>query len=350
MARRRASTPSSITASAPRGTSPTDRTLYTHNLWLNYLKPVSLGLVFSPDALRAAQIELPLQSADAQRSLEAQTIALPVPDDDADHENLPRTLRGTREFLTEFLGWRPELLDFFRPSARAQIFAGQGLAQDSNPADDRPAPPEELRHDLAQYDDTLEPSFAYRWPQPPETGSRWCLLGLDVSPNVDLDRKPPEADEATWVESPQKKFERLLYETGIPLGLIVQGTAVRLVYRPEEQQSRYITFPLDPLLKPAGRLACSALKAILNHDRLHRLPGRQKLHHILAESRKYQNEVSTQLAEQVLAALFELLKGFEAADEESRGQVLRGLRDRPDRMHEIYEGLLTVLMRLVFLL
>ncbi len=125
---------------------------------------------------------------------------------------------------------------------------------------------------------------------------------------------------------------------------------MRLVYRPEEQQSRYITFPLDPLLKPAGRLACSALKAILNHDRLHRLPGRQKLHHILAESRKYQNEVSTQLAEQVLAALFELLKGFEAADEESRGQVLRGLRDRPDRMHEIYEGLLTVLMRLVFLL
>jgi len=44
------------------------------------------------------------------------------------------------------------------------------------------------------------------------------------------------------------------------------------------------------------------------------------------------------------------LKGFEAADEESRGQLLSGLRDRPDRTHEIYEGLLTVLMRLVFLL
>ncbi len=52
----------------------------------------------------------------------------------------------------------------------------------------------------------------------------------------------------------------------------------------------------------------------------------------------------------MLAALFELLKGFEAADEESRGQLLKGLRDHPDRTHEIYEGLLTVLMRLVFLL
>ena len=349
MARRRASTTN--TAAALHGTSVNDRTLYTHNLWLNYLKPVSLGLVFSSNALRAAQIELPLQAAEAQRALEALTIPRPMSDDeDADHENPPRMLRNTREFLTEFLGWQPELLDFFRPSARADMFAGQANAQGPDAADDRPESPDELRHDLVQYDDTLEPSFAYRWPQAPETGSRWCLLGLDVPPGVDLDRKPPEADETAWVESPQKKFERLLYETRIPLGLIVQGTAVRLVYRPEEQQSGYITFPLDPLLKPAGRLACSALKAMLNHDRIHLLPGRQRLHHILAESRKYQNEVSTQLAEQVLAALFELLKGFEAADEESRGQVLRGLRDRADRTHEIYEGLLTVLMRLVFLL
>ena len=227
------------------------------------------------------------------------------------------------------------------------MFAGQGVANDSNLADE---PPAELRHELIQSDDTLEPSFAYLWPQTPEAGSCWCLLGLEVPPHIDLDRKAVEADDTTWVESPQKKFERLLYETRVPLGLIVQGTAVRLVYRPEEQQSGYITFPLDPLLKPAGRLACSALKAMLNHDRMHRLPSRQRLHHILAESRKYQNEVSTQLAEQVLAALFELLKGFEAADEESRGQVLDGLRNRPDRTHEIYEGLLTVLMRMVFLL
>ena len=32
---------------------------------------------------------------------------------------------ATREFLTEFLGWKPELLEFFRPSTRAQMFAGQ---------------------------------------------------------------------------------------------------------------------------------------------------------------------------------------------------------------------------------
>ena len=117
MAKRRASTANAGTAVAPRGTSANDRTLYTHNLWLNYLKPVSLGLVFSPNALRAAQVELPLQSADAQHALEALSISKPLsrrrrrrPRESAAHP------RSTRDFLTEFLGWKPDLLDFFRPS------------------------------------------------------------------------------------------------------------------------------------------------------------------------------------------------------------------------------------------
>ena len=79
MARRRATNtvPHSPSLVRPRGTAASDRTLYTHNLWLNYLKPVSLGLVFSPSALRAAQVELPPQASDAQRALEAMTVASP---------------------------------------------------------------------------------------------------------------------------------------------------------------------------------------------------------------------------------------------------------------------------------
>ena len=332
-----------------------DRTIDSHNFWLNYLKPVSLGLVVSPNALRTAQIELPLQSPDAQRALESQTVARPLPDDapDADREHPPRLIRDARALLTGFLGWKPELLEFYRPGDRVLMYAEQGgSAAPGLPwaAGERVATPGPLRHDLAQYDDALEPSFAYRWPHPPEGGAPWCLLGLEVPADVDLDRKPGEADETTWAESPQKKFERLLYETEIPLGLIVHGSGVRLVYRPPAEQSGYITFPLSALLTPAGRIACTALRELLKHDRLHRLPTRQRLHHILAESRKYQNEVSTQLAEQVLAALFALLKGFESADADAHGRILRGLRDDPARTPEIYEGLLTVLMRLVFLL
>ena len=227
------------------------------------------------------------------------------------------------------------------------MFAGQEAPH----AAQRPEPPTELQHALGPTTRTsCNRASPTAGPSKPSMPRRGAWLGSKCPRTCNLDRKPMEVDETWWSESPQKKFERFLYETSIPLGLIYHGTSVRLVYRPEGQQSGYIGFPLEALLKPAGRLACSALRALLNHDRLHRLPGRQRLHHILAESRKYQNEVSTQLAEQVLAALFELLKGFEAADEESRGQLLSGLRDHPDRTHEIYEGLLTVLMRLVFLL
>jgi hypothetical protein len=64
---------------------------------------------------------------------------------------------------------------------------------------------------------------------------------------------------------------------------------------------------------------------LLSADRL--FPGpiepQRRLPAILRESRKYQNEVSTRLASQVLAALHELLRGFQAANESTRGELLR---------------------------
>ena len=339
-------------AAAPRPAPPAgDRTLYTHNLWLNYLKPVSIGLVASPNALRLAQGDLPLQDGAAQHALLALAAARPAADGEEPRDDDPRgagvLLPDLRAVLVDFLGWKPDLLERFRPGPAARMFAGQG---GSTPEADRVEVPDSLRHPLPQYEDTLEPNFAYRWDKRTDPGTTYALIGLEVADGVDLDRKHPGPDEGAWAESPQKKFERLMYEAKVPVGVVISPTAVRLVYRPEGQQSGYVTFPLDALRKPAGRLACTALRSLLNHDRLQRLPTRQRLHHILAESRKFQTEVSTQLAEQVLAALFELLKGFEAADAESHGRLLAGVRDDPERTHEIYDGLLTVLMRLVFLL
>jgi hypothetical protein len=52
----------------------------------------------------------------------------------------------------------------------------------------------------------------------------------------------------------------------------------------------------------AGRPIVAALHMLLSADRLFAVPTAQRLPAILRESRKYQNEVSTTLAEQVLAA------------------------------------------------
>ena len=41
---------------------------------------------------------------------------------------------------------------------------------------------------------------------------------------------------------------------------------------------------------------------------------------LLADSRRFQHEVSERLAEQVLRALYELLRGVQAADDASHGE------------------------------
>ena len=61
-----------------------------------------------------------------------------------------------------------------------------------------------------------------------------------------------------------------------------------------------------------------------------------------------QAEVTTELSEQVFTALETLLRGFEAADLRAGGSLLRPLMEQEG--DPLYQGLLTVLLRLVFLL
>ena len=81
----------------------------------------------------------------------------------------------------------------------------------------------------------------------------------------------------------------------------------------------HVTFPVAEMTQVAGRPIFAGLHMLLSAERLFSLPDQQRLPAILAESRKYQNTVSTQLAEQVLAALYELLRGFQAADDQRTG-------------------------------
>jgi hypothetical protein len=134
----------------------------------------------------------------------------------------------------------------------------------------------------------------------------------------------------------------------MPIGLLCNGTHLRLVYAPRGETSGYMTFAVAEMAQVAGRPIFAALHMLLSTERLFSLAENQRLPAILADSRKYQNVVSTQLAEQVLAALYELLRGFQAADDQRHGELLREILAK-DPNH-VYAGLLTVLMRLVFIL
>jgi hypothetical protein len=99
-----------------------------------------------------------------------------------------------------------------------------------------------------------------------------------------------------------------LRETRVHTGLLFNGTELRLVYAPRGESSGYVTFRVKEMAEVAGRPIFAGLHTLLCAERLFSLPEKQRLPAILADSRKYQNAVSTQLAEQVLAALFELLR------------------------------------------
>lgn len=82
--------------------------------------------------------------------------------------------------------------------------------------------PDALRESDAQSDGSASPSAA--------RANDWLALIVCVPDGADLDR--PRAEQEGWRASPHARLERLLRETGVPVGLLFNGTSVRLVYAP----------------------------------------------------------------------------------------------------------------------
>ncbi|HZK81349.1 MAG TPA: N-6 DNA methylase, partial [Humisphaera sp.] len=200
---------------------------------------------------------------------------------------------------------------------------------------------------LPEYHETLHPTHVVRELEPKDPVLPWMMLIQILSRDIDLD-KVVTADSRNWQASPQAKFERLLRETRVPLGLLCNGRQIRMIYAPRGETSGYMTFGVAEMAQVAGRPIFAALHMLLCAERLFSLGEKQRLPAILADSRKYQNVVSTKLAEQVLASLYELVRGFQAANDHAKGTLLHDvLVEDPNH---VYAGLLTVLMRLVFIL
>ena len=167
---------------------------------------------------------------------------------------------------------------------------------------------------LPEYHETLRPSHVVRESEPKDSSHPWMMLVQVLPATVHLDTVAT-ADNRHWQATPQAKFERLLRETRVPLGLLTNGRAIRIVYAPSVATA--ITFPPRARTSSTtrGRAIFAALHMLLRQERLFTGDEKQRLPAILADSRKYQNVVSTKLAEQVLAALYELIRGFQAADD-----------------------------------
>ena len=210
--------------------------------------------------------------------------------------------------------------------------------------------PAELEVPLPDYGETLRPNFAVRERDPRDGQPPWQLLVQVLDTGQDFDA-PVTGGAGTRLEaSAQGRAERLLRGTGVPAGLLFNGVALRLISAPRGESSGWMDFRVADMSLTAGRPLCSALRLLLSEQRLLALPRAQRLAALLEDSRKYQNEVSERLAEQVMHALYELVRGLQAAHDASGGELLREpLAEDGDR-DDIYQGLLAIILRLVFLL
>ncbi len=313
-----------------------DPSIAAHLEWLGFVRPT--GLVVSAPALARHGATLNRNDAEGQRRLRDCVAERPINGDATPQPLLP----DFHAFASNVLDWR------FSPKG----YAGTPEA---------PIPPE-LEVRLPDTGEVLRPKFAVRKeparnthpnsaaPKPANGNtpdpSPWQLL-VDVHPpHEPLDRVT--RSKSGTDASPHGRMERLLRGTGAPAGLLCNGTTLRLVSAPKGESSGWLDFRVADMVQTAGRPIAAAMRLLLNEQRLLSVPKEKRLAGLLAESRKFQNEVSERLASQVLHALYEMLRGFQAAHDTSKGELLAvPLQDNPD---DIYRALLTLVLRLVFLL
>lgn len=285
--------------------------------WLEHVRPV--GLVVAPVLLKELGLT-PIR----QTQLDSAMVATHVGDDEREP-----TLIDAWGFVRDVLGWE---------AAYVAGSPGGPLLSDIHVA-------------LPEHATTLSPTWAVK--ELGGTGQPWQLLVGIEQTGIDPDARTTHGG---WEATAHQRFERLLRETGVHAGVLISERIerkdhedrflpeLRLVYAPKGETSGYVRFPLRDLRTVAGRSMLGGLKLLLDSVRLFADASDRRLPALLERSREAQAAVSTTLAEQVLGALHELLRGIDAAAPELVRELAR------ERPAHLYEGLLTVLMRLVFVL
>lgn len=196
---------------------------------------------------------------------------------------------------------------------------------------------------LPEHRVTLRPDRAIRrLGEPPK------LLVSIYPPDVALG-KP--LDERGLHASPAERMRILLSRTGVRSGLVANGREWVFVHAPADRTASFVTWYANLLVEE--RVTLRAFRSLLGVRRLFGVDDPETLNGLFERSRDDEREVTDQLGVQARRAVELLVAAFDRADRESGGKIAEGIR-KLERNEEapstLYEAVLVVVMRIVFLL
>jgi len=311
-----------------------------HELWLGMVQPVE-GLVVSVPVLLNAQCYERQPPSTHKQFLELCTARQVTEAAVAAKGSEAPRIASVPRLLSELLQLTAELWE-----AQADYHSEHGWAG---------ALPDCLQYYAADGGQLIRPSLGLKkleasgsaaMSDVSEAGRFFELLLWELPEGLLLDQQ--ETVTGPWDYAPSAKFERLLRAAKVPIGLLTNRDVLRLIYAPAGESTGHIDFRVADMATVGGRPILDALLMLLNAHRFFGVAPELALPALLRDSRKYQADVTVTLGKQVLEALTILLRGFEAAAARDGMAQLEAALARGD--DHVYHGLLTVLLRLVFVL
>lgn len=199
--------------------------------------------------------------------------------------------------------------------------------------------PTYLSATAAEHGETLRPDWVLADPRKESGDLKPRLLIQYLPAGQSLEK--PLADKR-WTASPATRMMELLHSTGVRLGLVTNGHQWMLVNAPRGESTGFISW-YTPLWFEE-HLTLRAFRSLLGAERFFSVPEEETIESLLAKSAVNQQEVTDQLGFQVRKAVEVLVQALDAVDKTRNRQLLK---DVP--VTEVYEAVLTVMMRLVVL-
>ena len=146
-----------------------------------------------------------------------------------------------------------------------------------------------------------------------------------------------------WTTSPVERLAALLRARNVPVGLVADGRWWALVWAPRGKPVGAAVW--DASLWSEEPESLAAFVALLERRRFLGVPPQERLRALLTRSADAQEEVTTALGAQVRTAVEMLVRRFDTLNRAADGRLLADVSD-----DDLYAGIVTVMMRIVFLL